>query len=185
MGFEWAAPHVREIDPPDFVLSCPLLISSQNRRSVSHPRWPHNRNRRDPLVTSDASLMVHAEAGVLYGISIDRFRPHTDDCRGSDSGHSEFGGHNMRSTRLYISSLFLTAALAAPVAMIAAPAPQEASVQVKVYDKDHNDYHNWDAKENDAWGRYLTENHKSSHEFSKSNKKEQSDYWNWRHSHPD
>ena len=36
-----------------------------------------------------------------------------------------------------------------------------------------------------AWGVYLTENHKKPHEYKASNKKEQSNYWNWRHSHPD
>ena len=85
----------------------------------------------------------------------------------------------------YIASLFLTAVLATPVAMVAVTVPQEAGVQVRVYDKGHKDYHNWDDNENRAWGQYLTENHKSSHEFSKANKKEQSQYWNWRHAHPD
>jgi hypothetical protein len=85
----------------------------------------------------------------------------------------------------YIASLILTAALAAPVSLLAAPAAQEASVQVRVYDRDHKDYHNWDERENRSWNQYLTENHKNSHEFAKSNKKEQGKYWNWRHTHPD
>ena len=84
-----------------------------------------------------------------------------------------------------IASLFLTAALMAPLSVMAFPLPQKATVQVRVYDKDHKDYHNWDNNENHAWGQYLTENHKNSHEFSKANKKEQSQYWNWRHAHPD
>jgi hypothetical protein len=91
----------------------------------------------------------------------------------------------MQFTHRYISSVLLTAALAAPVAIMAAAAPQEANVQVRVYDRDHKDYHNWDDNENRAWGQYLTENHRESHEFAKANRKEQSRYWNWRHSHPD
>jgi hypothetical protein len=83
-----------------------------------------------------------------------------------------------------ICSLVLSAALAAPVAILAA-APQEANVQVRVYDRNHKDYHNWDDNENRAWGQYLTENHREAHEFSKANRKEQSQYWNWRHAHPD
>jgi hypothetical protein len=55
----------------------------------------------------------------------------------------------------------------------------------RVYDKNHKDYHNWDDRENRAWGQFLTENRRESHEYAKSNKKEQSEYWNWRHSHPD
>jgi len=85
----------------------------------------------------------------------------------------------------YLAPLFLTAALAAPVAIMAVPVPQEAHDQNRVYDKNHKDYHNWDDKENKAWGQWQTENHKNPHEFSKANSKEQSQYWNWRHAHPD
>ena len=87
----------------------------------------------------------------------------------------------MHRANRYITSLFLTAALAAPVAIMA----QEGRDQHRVYDKQHKDYHNWDDNENHAWGQYLSENHKSSHEYSKANKKEQSQYWNYRHAHPD
>ncbi len=90
----------------------------------------------------------------------------------------------MQITNRFIATLFLTTALAAPMAIAAAPAPQ-ARVQVRVYDRNHKDYHNWDDHENQAWGAYLSENHKKSHEFTKANRKEQSDYWNYRHSHPD
>jgi hypothetical protein len=89
----------------------------------------------------------------------------------------------MQIASRFVATLFLTAALGAPVAMAAAPAPQ--AVQVRVYDRDHKDYHNWDDRENRSWGLYLSQNHKKSHEFAKSNRKEQSEYWNWRHSHPD
>jgi hypothetical protein len=91
----------------------------------------------------------------------------------------------MHHAHRYIASLFLTAALVAPVTILAAPAPQEASVQIRVYDRNHKDYHNWDDNENRAWGQYQTEHHKNSHEFSKANKREQGQYWNWRHAHPD
>ena len=93
--------------------------------------------------------------------------------------------YNMHRAHRYIASLFLTAALAAPVSIMAVPVPQEARDQNRVYDKDHKDYHNWDDNENRAWGQFLTENHKKSHEFSKAKTKEQSQYWNWRHAHPD
>ena len=89
----------------------------------------------------------------------------------------------MHRKRLFVSSLFLTAGLIAPMAITANAAPQ--SVSVRVYDRDNKDYHNWDDRENASWGVYLTNNHKKSHEFSKSSKREQSNYWNWRHAHPD
>jgi hypothetical protein len=72
-----------------------------------------------------------------------------------------------------------------PSTILAARAIQEDHERNRVYDKDHKDYHNWDDKENRAWGQFLTENHGESHEYAKANKKEQSKYWNWRHSHPD
>ena len=90
----------------------------------------------------------------------------------------------MQIANRFMATLFLTAALGAPVAIAAAPAPQ-ASVQVRVYDRNHKDYHNWDDHENQSWGLYLSQNHKKSHEFAKANRKEQSEYWNYRHSHPD
>jgi hypothetical protein len=83
----------------------------------------------------------------------------------------------------YIAAIFLTASLTAPVALIASPGPQ--AVQVRVYDTEHKDYHNWDDHENAAWGRFLAENHRKDHEYAKAKAKEQHEYWNWRHSHPD
>ena len=91
----------------------------------------------------------------------------------------------MHRTHRYIASLVLTAAIAAPVWLMAAPVPQEGSVQIRVYDRQHKDYHNWDDNENRAWGQYLSDNHRNSHEFSKSSKREQGKYWNYRHTHPD
>ena len=91
----------------------------------------------------------------------------------------------MRFTNRYMSSLILATVIASPVALLAAPRPNDGGVQVRVYDTHHKDYHNWDDRENHAWGVYLTNNHKKNHEFTKSSKKEQNNYWNWRHSHPD
>jgi hypothetical protein len=87
--------------------------------------------------------------------------------------------YDMHTAHRYIASLFLTAALVMPVA--AAPAPQSAGVQLRVYDPGHKDYHNWDENENHAWGQYLMENNKKPHEFAKAKKSEKSQYWNWRH----
>jgi hypothetical protein len=93
--------------------------------------------------------------------------------------------YNMHRAHHYIASLFLSAAIAAPGAIMAIPVPQQVGVQVRVYDRSHKDYHNWDENENRAWGQYLSENHRNSHEYTKAKKKEQSQYWKWRHAHPD
>ena len=89
----------------------------------------------------------------------------------------------MRLAHRIFASLILTAALAAPAAITASASPQ--AVTVRVYDRDHKDYHNWDDNENRQWGIFLTNNHRDYHEYSRSNRKEQSEYWNWRHSNPD
>jgi hypothetical protein len=91
----------------------------------------------------------------------------------------------MRLSHRFISSLLLAAALAAPVAIMASPGPNDDGVQVRVYDSRHKDYHNWDDRENKSWGVYLSNNHKRNHEYAKSNRREQNNYWNWRHAHPD
>jgi hypothetical protein len=90
----------------------------------------------------------------------------------------------MHRSYRFIASLFLAAALMAPVSIMAAPKPQ-ASVQVRVYDRDHKDYHNWDDHEDTAYRAYLTDQHITYRVYAKQNHKTQSNYWNWRHSHPD
>jgi hypothetical protein len=82
----------------------------------------------------------------------------------------------------YIASLFLSAALVAPVSMMAAPSPQ-AAVSVRIYDRDHKDYHNWDDHENGLWGQFLVERHRRHHEYARASAREQREYWQWRHAH--
>jgi hypothetical protein len=87
----------------------------------------------------------------------------------------------MKRLNSYSAAILLAATLAAPTVIVSAPAAQDD----RVYDRDHKDYHHWDDHENQAWHRYLAEQHRQEHEFAKANKKEQEAYWNWRHSHPD
>jgi hypothetical protein len=91
----------------------------------------------------------------------------------------------MSITRRFIASLVVAAAIAAPVSVMAFPSPEGATVQVRVYDRNHKDYHNWDDHENHAWGVYLTTNHRRQSEYSKANRRDQDNYWRWRHDHPD
>jgi hypothetical protein len=78
----------------------------------------------------------------------------------------------------------LAAALAAPV-VISSSLQAQVGVQVKVYDRDHKDYHVWDDHEDKAYRAYLGERHRDYVEYKKLNRKDQSDYWKWRHEHPD
>jgi hypothetical protein len=93
--------------------------------------------------------------------------------------------YNMRLATRYIASLFLAATLAAPLSVVAAGAPQDAGVQVRIYDRDHRDYHNWDDREDRAYRGYLTGRHETYREYNSQNHRTQRQYWKWRHEHPD
>ena len=88
----------------------------------------------------------------------------------------------MRRKSLVLGSAFLAAAFVAPTAMQANPVPQ---VSVQVYDRDHKDYHKWDDRETRSYEEYRRDHPKYAVEFSKNNRKQQSEYWKWRHEHPD
>jgi hypothetical protein len=87
----------------------------------------------------------------------------------------------MHKTQKHLASFLLTAALTAPLgaALIAAPVPAAAAAQE---DRDHR---KWDDHEQAAWGRFLAEKHRKDHDYTKAKKKEQDEYWAWRHDHPD
>jgi hypothetical protein len=78
----------------------------------------------------------------------------------------------------FFGALILGTILITPVAIQA----QDAK---KYYDRDHKDYHAWNDNENTSYHKFLTEKHYKDHEFTKAPKKEQQEYWNWRHDHPD
>jgi len=93
----------------------------------------------------------------------------------------------------FLSSLILTAVFAAPLAMAAAR-PQDdrdrkeenrqGENHKRYYDKHHKDYHTWDGNEDRAYQRYQTERHER-RAFIELNSRQQTVYWDWRHSNPD
>ena len=89
----------------------------------------------------------------------------------------------MNCVHRYVVLLAFTALLAAPISTMAAPGPQ--AVQIRVYDRDHRDYHNWDDREDRAYRGYLIEQHQTYRVYAGQNHRRQREYWNWRHSHPD
>jgi hypothetical protein len=92
----------------------------------------------------------------------------------------------MHRTRNFFTGLLLSASIVAPAAVFASPAPPPASQEDRgIYDREHKDYHKWDDHEQSAWGRFLAEKHRKDHDFAKAKRKEQEEYWAWRHSHPD
>jgi len=73
------------------------------------------------------------------------------------------------------------------LAVSALIATSGCAAHVGVYDPAYRDYHHWDAHEDVVYRNYWAENHRGEpyREYGKLNQKEQGDYWNWRHSHPD
>jgi hypothetical protein len=78
----------------------------------------------------------------------------------------------------YVRSMFLVAALVGSAAC-------QATLGMRIYDTPHQDYHVWDANEDRVYRQYEADQHRGHRDFSKLNSKEQSDYWDWRHQHPD
>lgn len=98
--------------------------------------------------------------------------------------------YKMKAGYRYLSFPFLTATLAAPAAITTSAASQEDNrrndqQQTRVYDRAHKDYHNWDTNEDRSYRQYLGDQHKNYRGYSKLNRNQQNQYWNWRHSHPD
>jgi ribulose kinase len=89
----------------------------------------------------------------------------------------------------YFRVLALGAALVVPVAVNAQYRDQQdrrQSQQIRSYqDKAHNDSHQWDSREDQTYRRYLQEKQRSYRDFTRVGKREQNNYWNWRHTHPD
>ena len=55
----------------------------------------------------------------------------------------------------------------------------------RYYDADRHDYHDWNEPEEQAYRHYLEERHREYRDYGRLNKKEQREYWKWRHEHAD
>lgn len=89
----------------------------------------------------------------------------------------------MHVARRYLNALVLTAALATTGSVLAARTTQD--LQVRIYDRDHKDYHDWNESEERAYKHYLEERNEQYRKYDKLKEKEQRDYWNWRHNRSD
>lgn len=69
--------------------------------------------------------------------------------------------------------------------MLTVPASLLAQGPPRYEDRGHHDSHEWNPGEEQAYQRYLAEKHRKRHDFAKASKREQQQYWAWRHSHPD
>ena len=104
------------------------------------------------------------------------------DAQGTEKRSLDTRGHRAKSYLVRLAGGLVVAG-----ALIAA-APQSAqaqSVQIRVYDGHHRDYHNWDDREDRAYRRYLAEKRWEYREYNRQSARRQRAYWNWRHSHSD
>lgn len=90
----------------------------------------------------------------------------------------------------YIASLFVSAALLAPMGAFAMAAPQDdherhehEREERRVYDPYHKDYHKWDQREDETYRRWLDTRHAGYVDYEHLKHKDQRAYWNWRHEH--
>jgi len=91
---------------------------------------------------------------------------------------------------LFRNAALLCAALIAAIAM--APTTLRGEDQKShektartYHDKNHNDDHEWNSHEDQAYRVYVKENHRKSRDFSKAKESDQQAYWDWRHEHSD
>ncbi len=55
----------------------------------------------------------------------------------------------------------------------------------RYYDPGYKEYHQWNTNEDRAYRMYLKEGNRDYVEFPKSTTTQQTEYWKWRHNHPD
>ena len=55
----------------------------------------------------------------------------------------------------------------------------------RYYDKEHKDWHEWNANEDRAYRRYWEDRHHAYINWERANAGQRQAYWNWRHNHPD
>jgi|SRR5215469_11124087 len=93
----------------------------------------------------------------------------------------------MKGGLKYLSSFLLVGALAAPLGVVAQDHDHDRDHdrKARVYDRDHRDYHDWDAKEDNAYRRWRTERHEDNREYKRLSARQQREYWMWRHEHSD
>ena len=83
----------------------------------------------------------------------------------------------------FCNAAVLGAALIIPVALT--PTAISAQSAKSYHDKEHNDDHQWNSNEDQAYKMYAKENHRKASNFAKLKENDQQAYWGWRHEHSD
>lgn len=89
----------------------------------------------------------------------------------------------MRKT---LSAFALVAAIGATTllpASASAQSPARARQERRVFDRSHRDYHVWNNDEDRVYREFLTQRHRKYRAFARLTRKQQEEYWRWRHDH--
>ena len=85
--------------------------------------------------------------------------------------------------RKLLASLMLSGVLLAPAVMSAKDHDRDDH---RYYDRAHRDYHAWNAGEERAYRHWVEqERHRPYRDWRKASKRDQQEYWRWRHDHMD
>ncbi len=93
--------------------------------------------------------------------------------------------------RLFLATTMFTMLATTPLILSAQDGERREEVRENraaarvYYDRVHHDRHEWNDGEGAAWNRYRDEHHVAVVEFNRAPRREQQNYWNWRHEHPD
>jgi hypothetical protein len=87
----------------------------------------------------------------------------------------------------FLNAVLLGAALIAPIALTPTALRAEDRNSARTYhDKQHNDDHQWNSHEDQAYRIWAKENNrKYNNNFAKVKQEDQQAYWGWRHEHSD
>ncbi len=102
----------------------------------------------------------------------------------------------MRYGYRFVGICLLSAAIVMPAAVRSGARPQNdqgrgrghddgGQDNRRAYDQSHRDWHDWDDREEGAYRRYLQENRRPYRSYFDVDFRTQSEYWAWRHGHPD
>ncbi len=85
----------------------------------------------------------------------------------------------------FLNAALLGAALIIPVAMAPTALRAQDNKARSYHDKQHNDDHEWNNHEDQAYRMYAKQNHQKYRTFSTLKENDQQAYWGWRHEHSD
>ena len=85
----------------------------------------------------------------------------------------------------FLSAVLLGAAFLAPITVVPTALLAQEDHRVIYHDKIHNDDHEWNNHEDQAYRMWLTQNHRKYNDFARIRVRDQQAYWGWRHEHSD